>query len=145
MKEGSKPIYKMKNWVIILILLVVISCSSVRYIDSNLTAIDQSQKGQIPANHHMLKIYPNPFNPETMIQFVLPRKSDVKLTVYNINGRVIKELVRKNMPAGEQIVKWNGKNRYSQEVSTGVYIAKIEMGTPSGSLITDSTKLILVR
>jgi hypothetical protein len=115
------------------------------YVEPGLTSIDNTQKMHTPTDHKMLQIYPNPFNPETKIHYILKESSDVKLSVYNINGQIIKELVNKSMPAGEHTVKWNGKNLYSQEVSTGVYIAKIEMGTPSGSLITDSTKLILVR
>ena len=115
------------------------------YKDSGLTNLEDLKTGSIPTKSKLLPNYPNPFNPETKIHYILRENSDVKLAVYNINGQIVKELVNKSMPAGEHIVEWNGKNQYSQEVSSGVYFAKIEMGSPSGGVITDSTKLILVR
>ncbi len=115
------------------------------YPESGLTGIDESQSIRIPTESRMLPNYPNPFNPETMIQYVLRENSDVKLTVYNIYGQVVKELIKKAMPAGEHMVKWNGKNHNSERVSTGVYVAKIEMESSSGKLITDSIKIVLVK
>jgi predicted amidohydrolase len=115
------------------------------YTDPGLTAIDDSRTGRIPSESKMLQNYPNPFNPETNIQYMLKESSEVNLTVYTMSGQVVRELVNKHMPAGEHMVIWNGKNQYSQEVSSGIYVAKLDMETRTGNLITDSTKLILVR
>lgn len=47
-----------------------------------------------------LKNYPNPFNPETKIKFGLPKSGNVRLTVYDVSGRKIEELVNQKLNAG---------------------------------------------
>ena len=65
--------------------------------------------------------YPNPFNPVTTIRYNLPKTSNVQLTIYNSIGREVVKLVNKRMDAGSQSVLWNGKDRFGQDVATGVY------------------------
>ncbi|MBN1782494.1 T9SS type A sorting domain-containing protein [bacterium] len=65
--------------------------------------------------------YPNPFNPETTINFALDQRSAVKLTVYDVLGNEVAQLVNDVRPAGPQSVRFNGS-----DLSSGVYFYKLE-------------------
>ncbi|MCA9406680.1 MAG: T9SS type A sorting domain-containing protein, partial [Candidatus Omnitrophica bacterium] len=65
--------------------------------------------------------YPNPFNPATIIQYVLGSTTLVRLTVYDISGRKIKELENTEKGPGTHTVEFDGKN-----LPSGVYFYKIE-------------------
>jgi hypothetical protein len=67
--------------------------------------------------------YPNPFNPTTVINFSLPKASDVQLSVYNILGEKITELVNGKMVAGNHSVNFNATN-----LASGMYIFRIQAG-----------------
>ena len=76
---------------------------------------------EIPNAFYLYQNYPNPFNPSTTIRFDVPKASSVKLTVYDITGRKIADLVNENMAAGKHSVVLNGIN-----LASGVYFYKIE-------------------
>ncbi len=65
--------------------------------------------------------YPNPFNPMTTIKFDLPRSSHVKLTVYDVAGRMVKTLVDEVKPAAAHTEVWNGTDRTGRRVASGTY------------------------
>jgi len=65
--------------------------------------------------------YPNPFNPVTTIAFVLPEKCRVNLTIYDLTGRVVRELIQNQLPPGRHRVTFNG-----QQLSSGVYFYRLE-------------------
>ncbi|MEO8232716.1 MAG: T9SS type A sorting domain-containing protein, partial [Ignavibacteriota bacterium] len=66
--------------------------------------------------------YPNPFNPSTIISFDVPNDTYVKLSVYNIIGQEIAQLVSENKKAGHYQVNWNGSDNLGNKVSSGVYL-----------------------
>ena len=70
--------------------------------------------------------YPNPFNPKTNITYNIPEEGLVKITVYDIIGNVIKNLVSKNQSSGSKSIQWNATNNQGQPVSAGVYLYSIE-------------------
>ena len=78
----------------------------------------------IPLTFTLSQNYPNPFNPSTVIEYGLPKRSDVRLRVFNILGQVVATLYEGEQPAGYQRVQWNA------DVSTGVYIYMLE-ATPA--------------
>jgi subtilisin-like proprotein convertase family protein len=65
--------------------------------------------------------YPNPFNPMTTIKFDMPRQAHVKLTVYDIAGRMVKTLVDEVRPAATHTVVWDGSDRNGRRVASGTY------------------------
>jgi hypothetical protein len=69
----------------------------------------------------LLGNYPNPFNPETTIQFALESDSHVQIDVYNIKGHKIATVTSKTFPAGRHNVIWHGKDENSREVASGIY------------------------
>lgn len=72
--------------------------------------------------------YPNPFNPTTNIQYNIPKNTFVKLSVYNILGKHIIDLVNENQNAGLQNVQWNALDKNGLAVPTGVYFYRLESG-----------------
>ena len=68
--------------------------------------------------------YPNPFNPTTNIRFAVPQSSVVKLSVYNILGQKVADLVNKYLNSGSYEVNWNAAG-----LSSGIYIYRLEAGS----------------
>ncbi len=66
--------------------------------------------------------FPNPFNSSTEISFSVQNKSFIHLSVYDITGNKIIDLVQKNYQPGQHKVRWNGLNQNGNEVSSGMYI-----------------------
>jgi hypothetical protein len=89
----------------------------------------------IPNNFVLHQNFPNPFNPVTTIRFELPTASDVKLSIYDITGRLVEELLNTNMNAGAYNLRWNAAN-----LSSGMYLYRLE--TPE---FTATNKLLLLK
>jgi type IX secretion system substrate protein len=77
----------------------------------------------VPEKMVLFQNYPNPFNPETQIGFYLPNKSDIQLTVYNMLGQEIFSILKNNIHAGYNTIKFDGSN-----FSSGAYIYKFKTG-----------------
>ncbi len=82
----------------------------------------------VPEQFVLENNYPNPFNPETKIEYYVPHRSRVKLTVYNALGQKIKTLVDSHVSRGRHSVVWDGTDELGNQVSSGVYIYALESG-----------------
>ena len=71
--------------------------------------------------------YPNPFNPRTTIRFQLPEASHVKLAIYNVNGRLVADLVNGMRQAGYHEVTWDATG-----LASGMYICRVQAGDFTG-------------
>ncbi len=74
----------------------------------------------------LLSNYPNPFNPETKISYSMAKAGDAELTIYNIKGQKVKNLVNDHVDAGEHSIIWNGKDEKGSDVSSGVYFYRLK-------------------
>ncbi len=72
--------------------------------------------------------YPNPFNPETTIEFNNPVQGQVSVNIYNLKGQLVKSLLQDNLSQGVHKVIWQGKDSNDQQVASGVYFYKISAG-----------------
>ena len=77
--------------------------------------------------------YPNPFNPSTTIRYSLESREHVKISIYDVKGRVLKVLVDEERPAGYQKVTWSGLNQSGERAASGVYL--IDMKTDKHHLV----------
>jgi hypothetical protein len=77
--------------------------------------------------------YPNPFNPETTISFIVPKSGPASLEVYNIKGQIVRTLVNDVREAGKYTVIWNGKDNNGSSVASGLYFYRL---THDGKNIT---------
>jgi len=73
--------------------------------------------------------YPNPFNPDTSINFNLKIDSNVSLRIYNIKGQLIKTLLDEELSASTYSIAWNGKNDAGNQVSSGIYLYQLYADT----------------
>jgi len=93
--------------------------------------------GNIPSDFILLHNYPNPFNPETTIEFQIPRGGNVSIKIFDVNGRQITELYNGFNSAGSYKVRWLGVNDEGLKVAAGIYfcIAKFENSIKSNKLL----------
>ena len=88
-----------------------------------------------PSEFELDQNYPNPFNPSTTINFTLPEESRVNLTIYDILGRQMTELVNGKLSAGYYSVLWNAAN-----FASGVYFYRLRAGN-----FVETKKLLLMK
>ena len=72
--------------------------------------------------------YPNPFNPIITLRYDLPEQSFVTLTIYNLMGRKVTQLVNTTQEAGFRSVQWDATDMDGKPVSAGVYLYQIRSG-----------------
>ncbi|HEY5533441.1 MAG TPA: T9SS type A sorting domain-containing protein [Ignavibacteria bacterium] len=86
--------------------------------------------------------FPNPFNPVTSIKFSIQEKSFVKLNIYDINGRLMTNLVNNNLSAGEYKYDFNAGN-----LSSGIYFYRIEADNLTGNTgkFMDTKQMVLIK
>jgi len=75
-----------------------------------------------------LQNHPNPFNPETTISFTLSQTTSfVSLNIYNIKGKLIRELVKNQLPSGKHSFLWDGSDLIGNPVSSGIYFYQLKI------------------
>ena len=79
-----------------------------------------------PERFSLSQNYPNPFNPTTGISYALPRDVHVRLSVYNVLGRKVAQLVDEPQTAGYKTVWWNGTDEQGDQVASGVYFYRLQ-------------------
>jgi len=89
----------------------------------SLTDVNQieSKLVELPSEYKLFDNYPNPFNPTTKIRYNIPEAAQVKLNIYDLIGRKVKNLVNKNMNAGRYEIIVKGSN-----LASGVYLYTFE-------------------
>jgi len=92
--------------------------------------VDQTQ---LPKEFGLRQNYPNPFNPATVIEYALPRASEVKIKIYNILGQKVRDLVDEFQEPGYKMIHWDGTDDSGKEVSSGIYFYRIVARTNQGS------------
>jgi len=110
--------------------------------DYTQTAVSNEELGiNLPTEFELQQNYPNPFNPSTTIGFNLA-ESNVKVTmvIYNLLGQKVKTLVNDVYNAGRHRVVWDGTNEAGMQVSTGIYLYRIQAGD-----MVQSKKLTLIK
>lgn len=94
--------------------------------DTAASAVDDITDGDLPTQFDLRQNYPNPFNPSTNIEFDVPKKAHIKLTIYNVLGQAVNTLVNEEMAPGKKSVMWNGDSQGGTKVSSGMYFYKLE-------------------
>ncbi|HPS60463.1 MAG TPA: FlgD immunoglobulin-like domain containing protein [Candidatus Cloacimonas sp.] len=87
---------------------------------------------EIPKITALQKPFPNPFNPDVTIPFDLAVEGKVTITIYNLKGQLIRDLLNENYKAASHRIVWNGKDNEGHYVSTGTYV--IQMNAPGYNL-----------
>ena len=72
--------------------------------------------------------FPNPFNPNTNISFSLPLAQAARINIYNLKGQLVKKLLDANLPAGQNLINWDGRDDNGKPVSSGIYSYRLQSG-----------------
>ncbi|MDZ4122235.1 MAG: T9SS type A sorting domain-containing protein, partial [Candidatus Cloacimonadaceae bacterium] len=81
--------------------------------------------GEAPALTLNAANYPNPFNPVTTISYTVPNSGVANITIYNMKGQVVRNLVNSNHAAGSHTAVWNGLDESGKAVSSGLYFYRL--------------------
>lgn len=99
---------------------------------------------QPPGTLDLYPNYPNPFNPRTTIVYALHRESSVQLTIYDLQGRVIRTLWPGEQLAGLQNLLWDGTNDLGSSLASGIYIYRVRASSVEDGTVSDKyAKMIL--
>ncbi len=83
----------------------------------------------VPTEYALFNNYPNPFNPTTSIRFQMPETHNVQLTIYDSQGRIVKQLIKnESMSRGEHVVTWDASDEIGNRVASGMYFYRFVSG-----------------
>ena len=84
---------------------------------------------------HLEQNYPNPFNPTTTINYSLPKAGNTTLSIYNLSGQKVAQLVSESLPQGHYSIQWDASG-----LASGVYFYRLESGSYS-----QTRRLVLIK
>ena len=95
--------------------------------------LEQLFAALIPKETALLANYPNPFNPETWIPYQLAKPANVTLTIYAVDGQVVRQLALGHQPAGwyqtrSRAAYWDGRNEFGEPMTSGIYFYTLTAG-----------------
>ncbi len=98
-----------------------------------------------PTQSVLLPNYPNPFNPETWVPFILSEDGNVTIRIYDVSGRLVRALELGWVAPGyysqkDRAAYWDGHNEAGEHVSSGVYFYNIISGN-----FTSTRKMVIIR
>ena len=98
-----------------------------------LTNVDFDRLSSLPGEYKLDQNIPNPFNPSTVIGYRIPEAASVRLAIYNLLGQEVRVLVDRHTEAGSFTATWDGKDEMGRQVSSGIYLYRIQAGGFSAS------------
>jgi hypothetical protein len=106
----------------------------------------QNLASALPKDYQLFGNYPNPFNPSTTIAYALPEKSSVRISIYDVQGRMVRSFAFGAQSAGIQRLVWNGANDQGVSLASGVYIYRVKASSlERGRTFDKSAKMILLK
>jgi len=124
----------------------IIWLDAIQVYDMNLTGLKDRKPldaGEVPDRCLISRNYPNPFNPATTIQYLLPDRAEVTLTVFNLRGQAVATLVEENQEPGDHLTSWNGESAHGERVPSGVYVYRLQAKAPDRTY-TISRKIMML-
>ena len=85
-------------------------------------------------------VRPNPFRSGTSIEFTLPGTTDARLSIYDVSGRMVRELLRGPLESGPHSIQWDGLDETGARTAAGVYMIRL-----SGAGAKDVRRIVQVR
>lgn len=95
------------------------------YLQAKLAVFEVSEVTTMLFGNSLFKIYPNPFNTETTIEYELENSADVRLSIYNLTGQTVRVLMKGINNAGSYQIQWNGTNDSGKDLPNGVYFMEM--------------------
>jgi len=102
--------------------------------------VQEVQVQLLPERYELGQNMPNPFNPNTVIVFAVPRPSEVRVEVFNVLGQKVKTLANEFSKAGYKRVEWDGTDDNGSSVASGVYLYRMTAGD-----FSETKKMLLLK
>ncbi len=103
-----------------------------------------AERPTMPERFALHQNYPNPFNPATTLAFDLPAPSEVRLAVYDLQGRLVKTVAAGRYEAGRHSAVWDGSDDAGKPVSSGVYFYRLTVQNGAVPFV-QTRKMLLLR
>ena len=87
-----------------------------------------SSSDYLPKKLDIRHAHPNPFNNSVSISFEMPNSKNVNLTIFDMKGRLVRQLSLGVLGIGSHKVLWDGKNDLGNELPSGIYMMALELG-----------------
>jgi len=100
----------------------------------------EEQQSMIPLEPYLNNNFPNPFNSSTQIEFGITKIEHVSISIYDVTGKWIINIVDKKMLPGGHKLKWNGNNSLGNNIPSGNYLLVMRSGS-----ITRSRKIVYLK
>lgn len=94
-------------------------------LDFDASGIGEASFVSAPLAYRLLANAPNPFNPATVIRFETPKAGSVSLRVYDLAGRLVRQIYRGDLPAGYHQMEWRGRDDRGATVASGTYLYEL--------------------
>jgi hypothetical protein len=104
------------------------------------TSVSDGLSPILPDSYTLAPNYPNPFNPETIIEYSLPIRAFVTIEIFNVIGQRVRTLINEPKSPGTYLVEWNGRDDAGNALSTGVYFYRLTAGE-----VTLTKKMLLLK
>lgn len=105
---------------------------------------DAGDRPEPPGAFQLGQNYPNPFNPQTVIPFEISEPAEVSLTIYDLQGRLVRQLLENVSLSGSIRQVWDGTNTANEPVTAGVYLYRL-IAVSATQQIQLSRKMILMK
>jgi len=93
-----------------------------------------------PTTTGFTSIHPNPFNPQTTVQFALVAPQHVRVAIYDVRGALVRRLADQSMPAGDHSLVWNGLDDGGRTTSSGIYFVRLIAGN-----VVETRKVVMLK
>ena len=115
------------------------------YITPSAPTAIQSSSTMLPTQTALLANFPNPFNPDTYIPYQLHSPAQVRLSIYDVRGALVRDLDLGYRAAGQYLTsasaaRWDGRDHRGERVSSGVYLYRLQAGP-----VAHMRKMVLVK
>lgn len=146
LKAVSNPGWKFDNWtedgnIISEDTVWTFKLKSDRNFIANFSIItDVGDYSDVPFEYNLSQNYPNPFNPTTNIKFSIPEAAEVSISVYNMLGELVSELVNSLYSPGHHSINFNAQN-----FPSGVYVYSIKANGVNGKRFLQTRKMLLLK
>ena len=97
-------------------------------LDTQIVNIHHIKSDVFPHSFNLYPAYPNPFNPTTTIRYNLPKDAMANITIYDMMGNVVNNLLDSQQSSGFKSIQWNATNDAGSPVSAGIYLYMIQAG-----------------
>jgi len=108
---------------------------------TGVASVPDDEVDQAPrAAPRLIAARPNPFNPQTSVDFVLGRARSVRIAVYDLAGHLVRVLADEHFAGGTHTLVWNGRDAQGRQVASDVYFVRL-----SGKGFSETRKVVLAK